>query len=147
MAYSRFRHFLQISVSRLGNFTFDDDLFRHLAKNTIFDIISNHYSLHFYSRKVELSLLELPAGMLAKFTRYAEKMETYGPDLGMPHTKPMGKGLFELRLQAQEGIARVFYCCVKNRQIIVLHHFIKKTQQTPKAHIQLARIRQQDSER
>ena len=34
----------------------------------------------------------------------------YGPDLGMPHTRAMGGGLFELRLKAKEGIARVFYC-------------------------------------
>ena len=42
--------------------------------------------------------------------RYAERMEIYGPDIGMPHTKAMGDGLFELRLKAGEGIARVFYC-------------------------------------
>jgi phage-related protein len=36
-------------------------------------------------------------------------MEVFGPDLGMPHTRAMGEGLFELRLKAEEGIARVFY--------------------------------------
>lgn len=36
------------------------------------------------------------------------RMETYGPDLGMPHPRPMGDGLFELRIKAAEGIARVF---------------------------------------
>ena len=34
-------------------------------------------------------------------------MEIFGPDLGMPHTRAMGQGLFELRLKAAEGIARV----------------------------------------
>src|SRR5262252_3026904 len=33
-----------------------------------------------------------------------------GATLGMPHTYPMGEGLFELRVTGQEGIARVFYC-------------------------------------
>jgi hypothetical protein len=31
----------------------------------------------------------------------------FGPDLGMPHTRAMGTGLFELRLKPREGIGRV----------------------------------------
>jgi len=66
------------------------------------------WSVTFYSERVEAEILALPAGFLARFIRYAEKMEHYGPDLGMPHTKAMGDGLFELRLKAGEGIARFF---------------------------------------
>ena len=58
-------------------------------------------------------------------------MEVYGPDLGMPHTRAMGQGLFELRLKTAEGIARVFYCTVIDRQIVMLHQFVKKTEKTP----------------
>jgi hypothetical protein len=47
----------------------------------------------------------MPVGFVARFVRYAESMEVFGPDLGMPHTKAMGGGLFELRLKAAEGIA------------------------------------------
>ena len=73
-------------------------------------------------------------------------MELYGPDLGMPHTRAMGDGLFELRLKAAEGIARVFYCTVVDRRIVVLHQFVKKTNKTPKkelatAHARLKEIR------
>jgi hypothetical protein len=49
----------------------------------------------FFSRRVEDDILSLPAGLVARFVRYAEKMETFGPDLGMPHTRAMGGGLFE----------------------------------------------------
>ena len=42
----------------------------------------------FFSRRVENDILSLPAGLVARFVRYAEKMETFGPDLGMPHTAP-----------------------------------------------------------
>jgi len=52
------------------------------------------WSVTFYSERVEAELLALPAGFLARFIRYAEKMEHYGPDLGMPHTKAMGDGWF-----------------------------------------------------
>jgi len=56
-------------------------------------------------------------------------MELYGPDLGMPHTRSMGQGLFELRLRAAEGIARVFYCTVSSNTIVMLHPFAKKNRQ------------------
>ena len=84
------------------------------------------WTVTFYSAGVEAEVLALPTGFVARFLRYAERMEVYGPDLGMPHTLPMGDGLFELRLKAAEGIARVFYCTVVDRRIVILHQFVKK---------------------
>ncbi len=95
----------------------------------------------FYSAAVEAEILALPAGFVARFVRYAERMEVYGPDLGMPHTRAMGDGLFELRLKAAEGIARVFYCTLVGRKIVILHQFVKKTEKTPQKELQLARRR------
>lgn len=66
----------------------------------------------------------------------ADRMIQVGPDLGMPHTKAMGDGLFELRVKAEEGIARVFYCTVVNHEIVMLHAFIKKAQTTPKKELE-----------
>lgn len=102
------------------------------------------YSITFYSNKIEAELETMPAGLLAKFIRYMERMEIYGPDLGMPHTKALGSSLFELRLQASEGIARVFYCTLSGRNIVVLHHHIKKTQKIPRKELDIARTRQQE---
>ena len=82
----------------------------------------------FYSTAFQGELLQLPPGFVARFLRYAERMELYGPDLGMPHTRAMGSGLFELRLKAAEGIARVFYCALVGRRIVMLHQFIKKSE-------------------
>ena len=53
------------------------------------------------------------------------------PIFGMRHTRAMGEGLFELRLKAGEGIARVFYCTLVGRRIVMLHQFIKKSEKTP----------------
>ena len=89
------------------------------------------WTVAFYSQRVEEDILALPAGFLARFLRYAERMEMFGPDLGMPHTRAMGGGLFELRLKAAEGIALVFYCTVVGRRIVVLHQLVKKTARTP----------------
>lgn len=86
----------------------------------------------------------MPAGLLARYLRYAEQMEQYGPDLGMPHTRAMGRGLFELRLKAVEGISRVFYCNVVGRRIVVLHLFVKKTEKTPRRELAVAERRMKE---
>ena len=100
-----------------------------------------NWRVTFYDSRVESVILALPVGFLARFIRYAERMETFGPDLGMPHTRAMGGGLFELRIKAGEGIARVFYCTIINRRIVMLHHFIKKSQKTPRRNLDIARKR------
>jgi phage-related protein len=104
------------------------------------------WSVVFYSDRVESEIAKMPPGFVARFVRYAERMEIYGPDLGMPHTKAMGAGLFELRLKAGEGIARVFYCTRIGRKIVVLHHFIKKTDKTPPKELLVARTRMKEFE-
>jgi len=68
----------------------------------------------------------------------------FGPDLGMPHTRAMGGGLFELRIKAAEGIARVFYCTVVDRRIVILHQFVKKSEKTPSKELDIARRRMKE---
>jgi phage-related protein len=98
----------------------------------------------FYSAALEEEVLQLPAGFVARFLRYAERMEIHGPDLGMPHTRAMGEGLFELRLKAAEGIARVFYCTVVGRKIVILHQFTKKSEKTPRKELEIAKRRMKE---
>ena len=86
----------------------------------------------------------MPDGSLSRFVRYAERVEIYGADPGMPNTRAMGEGLFELRLKAAEGIARVFYGTVVNRNIVILHSFVKKTDKTPPRELKIARQRMKD---
>jgi phage-related protein len=102
------------------------------------------WNVTFYSQRVEAEILALPTGLLARFLRYAERMETFGPDLGMPHTRAMGGGLFELRMKAAEGIARVLYCTVVDRRIVFLHQFVKKTNRTPPKELKIARQRMKE---
>ena len=61
------------------------------------------WTITFYSPRVEDEVLALASGFVARFLKYAERMEVYGPGLGMPHTKAMGGGLFELRIKAAQG--------------------------------------------
>ena len=103
-----------------------------------------NWRVTFYSAAVQKDLLQLPAGFVARFLRYAERMELFGPDLGMPHTRAMGDGLFELRLKAAEGLARVFYCTLVGRRIVMLHQFIKKSEKTPRKELEIARKRMRE---
>lgn len=102
------------------------------------------WSVEFYSQRLEAEILALPAGLVARFLRYAERMEVFGPDLGMPHTRAMGDGLFELRLKAAEGIGRVFYCTLIGKRIVFLHQFLKKTDKTPPKELKIARQRMKE---
>ncbi|MCK5121657.1 MAG: type II toxin-antitoxin system RelE/ParE family toxin, partial [Methylococcales bacterium] len=41
--------------------------------------------------------LSFPKGVLANFLHIAEMVEECGPALGLPYTKALGNGLFEIR--------------------------------------------------
>lgn len=99
------------------------------------------WTVAFAGPRVEAALLAMQPGFVARFIRYAEAMEQYGPNLGMPHTRAMGEGLFELRLKGPDGIARVFYCLIGEQRIVILHHFVKKSSKTPPREIAIARRR------
>ena len=103
-----------------------------------------NWKVTFHSVALEDEILKLSAGFVARFLRYAERMAVYGPDLGMPHTRTMGDGLFELRLKAGEGIARVFYCTLVGRRIVMLHQFINKSEKTPLRELDVARKRMKE---
>lgn len=103
-----------------------------------------NWAISYYSESVQEEILTMPAGFLARYLRYTDRMEIYGPDLGMPHTRAMGEGLFELRLKATEGIARVFYCTLVGKKIVILHQFIKKTDKTPPNELAKARRRMKE---
>ena len=53
----------------------------------------------------------------------------------------MGEGLFELWPRGRSGIGRALYCYLVGKRIVIVHAFIKKTQQTPDKELKLARKR------
>lgn len=91
-----------------------------------------NWKITFYSEKVEKETLALPAGILASFLRITELIEEFGPDLGRPHTAPLGKGLFEVRAKGKEGISRSVFCTMKGQEIVILLSVVKKTNALPK---------------
>jgi len=99
------------------------------------------YSIHFYNASVQADIDDWPSGINASFTRITEQMVESGPNLGLPYTKPFGDGLFEIRAKGEEGIGRALFCSLVGRKILILHGFVKKTQQTPNKELKIARKR------
>jgi phage-related protein len=102
------------------------------------------FEIRYYSERVQVQILELPDTLAARYIVLTRRMLAIGPNLGEPHTKAMGGGLFELRLKGAEGIARVFYCALIGKRIVMLHSFVKKSPRTPQQELEVARSRMKE---
>ncbi len=105
------------------------------------------YSIEYYSEAVQEEILSLPDTMAARYIVLTRRMVVLGPHLGEPHTKAFGDGLFELRLKGAEGIARVFFCTLVGRRIVMLHGFVKKSDKTPVRDREIAESRLKEVKR
>jgi phage-related protein len=105
------------------------------------------YTINYYSDAVQEQILELPDTLAARYIVLTRRMIALGPNLGEPHTKAFGDGLFELRLKGAEGIARVFFCTLVGRRIVMLHSFIKKSERTPSREREIAETRMKEIKR
>ena len=99
------------------------------------------WSIEYPYSDVEEFILELPPKLAAKYLWITDFMLEFGANLGMPHTRAMSSGLFELRIKGQEGIGRVFYCTLVGQRIAMLHGYIKKSQKTPSKELRIAKRR------
>ena len=97
-----------------------------------------NWNIKYFNENIENQILDLPVGLLARYLKLTDLMLTHGSNLGLPHTKSLSNGLFELRLKSKEGLGRVFYCTKVGKNIIMLHVFIKKSQKIPKKEIDMA---------
>ena len=99
------------------------------------------WQINYYSEDVREIFESWPVGIRAYYARLIERIKLYGPNLGMPFTRSIGDGLFEIRAKGKEGIGRAFFCTVVGNKIIILHAFIKKSQKTPQKEVKIARQR------
>lgn len=99
------------------------------------------YTITYYSESVQDEILALPDTLAARYIVLTRRMVALGPNLGEPHTKAFGDGLFELRLRGAEGMARVFFCTLVGRRIVMLHSFVKKSGKTPLREREIAESR------
>lgn len=64
----------------------------------------------------------------------------FGWPIGMPLARKIGNDLWELRSTLSSGIARTFFTIFQNK-IVLLHGFVKKSQQTPANELATAKRR------
>ena len=78
----------------------------------------------------------------AHVLKVIDRLQKYGSDIGLPFSKSLGNGLFELRVVGSKQV-RLFYV-FNQGEAYVLHVFIKKTWQIPKREIEYARLIQKN---
>jgi phage-related protein len=102
------------------------------------------FEIEYFHERVLAEIESWPVDVLADYARLIELLAEHGPSLRLPHSRAPGDGLFELRPRGQSGIGRAFYCFMLGRRVIVLHAFIKKSQETPDRELRLARKRRKE---
>jgi phage-related protein len=102
------------------------------------------YSIEYFHPKVLAEIASWPADILAGYARIAELLMEYGPNLRLSHSRAFGEGLFELRPRGKSGIGRAFYCFLMDQRAVIVHAFVKKSQQTPDRELKLARKRMKE---
>jgi phage-related protein len=99
------------------------------------------FQINYFHQRVLAEIESWPVDVVADYARLIELLAQHGPSLRLPHSKAFGDGLFELRPRGRSGIGRAFYCFLLGKRIVVVHAFIKKTQETPDKELKLARKR------
>lgn len=77
--------------------------------------------------------------MQARFFRLLYLLEQNGNELREPYSKLLTDGIYELRVQQGNNIARVLYFFMVGQKIIITNGFVKKTQKAPRKEIDLAK--------
>jgi phage-related protein len=97
---------------------------------------------------VEAELAALPADMRARLTRIAELIEAVGlPSVKEPQVRHMRGPIWEIRLKGKAGIARALYIIAKEKRVVILRAFVKKTEKTPAGEVELALQRTKELKR
>lgn len=71
---------------------------------------------------------------LNKIVEYMEMLESYGTELGEPYIKHIDCEIFELRPLRD----RFFFFSKQENRYVILNHFVKRTQKTPRREIEKA---------
>ena len=103
----------------------------------MFDV--DFYDLPDGSKPVDDFLDSLDDKLAAKTLRTISLLEGSGNQLGMPFSKHLEDGIFELRTEQGSDITRVLYFFVVGSKAILTHGFVKKTQKTPPGEIERAK--------
>ena len=97
------------------------------------------WSVETLNATVDEELDALPSDMRARFVRISELIAAVGIDrVGAPHVRHLTGPLWEMRLRGRQGTSRALYVTVRDKRVVVVRVFVKKTRKTPRREIDLA---------
>lgn len=103
------------------------------------------WTVGFLSDEAIAEVKALPRDMQSKFERIVQMIEANGLEkMREPYVKHVEGKIWEMRMIGRDGIARSLYMTAVGKRVVVLRTFIKKTQKTPRAEIEIALKRAKD---
>jgi phage-related protein len=95
--------------------------------------------ISFYNKKLLNYSESFEENYVSDISQALDLLEAMGNKIELPHSKSLGKGLFELRcLGTGIRIIYMFY----NQEVVILHIIVKKQDKIPKKDLDLAKWRQ-----
>ena len=96
------------------------------------------------SHPAEEFILEQSSKMRAKIVKTIELLEAEGINLRMPFSEKISGEIFQLRVQAEGGNARIMYFFIVGQKAILTNGFLKKTNKTPSKELETAKKYRQE---
>lgn len=97
------------------------------------------WSVETLNGTVDREVDALPADMRARFARISELIAAVGLErVRAPYVKHLQGPLWEMRMTGRDGISRALCATVRDRRVIVVRVFAKKTRKTPHGEVRLA---------
>ena len=102
------------------------------------------FEIHYFRKNdgscpVKSFIDSLDPKMMSKMFMELKLLKDNGPRLREPYSKPLGDGIFELRVQQSTNITRVLYFFYDGKRIVLTNGFVKKTPKTPAAELAAAK--------
>lgn len=81
----------------------------------------------------------MPRDIRAKFEHIVRLICEFGLEqVREPYIKHLDRPLWEMRMKGRDGIGRAIYVTARDKRVVVVRAFRKKTQKTPRREITLA---------
>ncbi len=100
-------------------------------------IYNEEYKVKFYrnsrtGKEPALDFIKsLDSKISSKISKYIEYLRVNGAYLDEPYSRHIEGKIRELRVDFSNNHYRLFYFCVIDKNIIILHAYLKKTKKTP----------------
>jgi len=112
---------------------------------------NNKWKIYYYTTTDGTSPIkdfidELSPEDRARVRKGMKLLEEFGPQIGMPHVKPVRDKLWELRVRGRTH-HRIIWFIMSGRNIVFLHTFTKKTDKIAQRHIDTALRRRKEIEK